>query len=375
MEPRRLSIALLIVGGLLLALPQVWGSLGAIARRACSRRGHPTESALRRAAEHANDGEAWLGYAEVRASEFRFDVIDHPGMSLNDPAPTAEAFAQALQLEPGSPAIRLRSALSYVDGAGRLADEQPDGSRRRPAPRSALQQQNLRIAEAQLREARALEPDNAAPDVWLAWCLYAQRRDEEAYGLVWEALGKRRWDPHLGDASMAAYRVLKLAGEWPLLCASHASILVDRHAHLKAPYDVARLLADEGTAFRLHGQHEQAIGRYLMAARLGSLVRRHSSSIAEGLRGCGASDAASGWCAERQRGETIEHLRNVEVESFASYLRAHGHGAEADWYVADMAAAEVWRADFRAQIGRLATHTSAEFSRFMALEAATWGIA
>jgi hypothetical protein len=108
---------------------------------------------------------------------------------------------------------------------------------------------------------------------------------------------------------------------------------------------------------------------------MGSLMRRHTSQAFQGHMGIAISQIASGSFAQRRGTEDYEHVAQARVAGFASYLRQHGHAAEAEWYEEDMRAAEAWRADSTRFGDLMMPHFLRQLARAGMMNAAAFGIA
>jgi hypothetical protein len=316
----------------------------------------------------------WLGVAELR--RFRVEVA---GLQGPEPSPTevvsvTQAYEKAMALDPSSPAARLRLAVVYVGRSGELASLEGGDHYVRRTARSYDQRRSLEAAMPLLQEARTAEPSNAALDHLLASCLFAEGRDPEAHAVLAAALDKDEWNVHDREARRAACRVAELAGLPPMERSQAGSVTNDLPNGLASRH-LAYLLTTEADDLRARGDHRGAIARYRAVARMGSLMRRNATQTLQGLVGVAVSRIVSGSFAQRRGTQDYEQVARVRLAGFTSYLRQHGHAAEAKWYEEDMRAADVWKEDSGRFVHLLMPHFLRQLARSGMWHAAAFGIA
>jgi tetratricopeptide (TPR) repeat protein len=359
MRPGRLSLVLLLLTALLFLFPQIRQPVTEGIRSSIGRSDVPipTPAELERVArEHPEDNVIWLGVAQTHNARLALASSLPETIGQASPASATDAYEKALELDPQSPVVHLRFALYHLAWAGELNRKEEVGFQGRESRRSSAEAKHLEAAQELLRECRPLAPDNAACDYWLAWTLFAEREDEEAFTILEEAYQKQGWSTYHGEVVAAMLRVYDEIGSASALETTSA---VSFAAGASFPLDakvrsLARLLAGLGDDSRVHGEHEQAIQCFRSCAHLGHVMRINATELIDGLLAIAASQIASGaFVSEADRAEVEgltaeqrrERLEELRLSRFGSYLRRHGHGDLAAWYASDIEEARTWRAD------------------------------
>lgn len=361
MRPGRLTLVLLALTAVLLIFPEVRRGVTNPASTCTSPAvlGGPLTAELQRVAqEHPGDSEIALGVAEAHSARLALASSFPEEIGQTSTAPVTDAYEKALELDPQSPVVHLRAALYHVTQAGKLNRRGEQGFEGPESPRSEIEAAHLKAAERLLRECRGLAPDNAACDYWLAWTLFAQGQDGDAFVVLEQALGRQSWTTYYAEAVSAVFRVCGEPGSSPAQDTPPAIALTagtDFPVHSRAR-SLARLLIGLGEGFRDRGEHEQAILCFRACAHLGHAMRVNTTRIIEGLVGVAISEIASGpFVSESERaevrsaaatsGQSRERLRELRLSRFDAYLRRHGHADFAAWYAADLEKARAWQAD------------------------------
>ncbi|HJN14056.1 MAG TPA: hypothetical protein QGH10_01125, partial [Armatimonadota bacterium] len=269
-----------------------------------------------------------------------------------------KAFAQAIELQPSSPAPHMRYAVYHLVNAGKLGRAEAAGFEGVVPFRDTAQITHLRQAHDLLVTCRELDPDNAACDYWLAWTLFAQKRDTEAFTIIHEALSKDHWDDYHAEAVAAVFRVNDATNLPPMVSAIATSALLAGHdfpIH-SSTRSLARLLVGLGDRFRSQDLDENAVLCYRACAQIGYVIRTDAKTTIEGLVGIAVSAIASTSFVtpgEREQvaaqfantEERIAKVREAKLTRFTRYMNQQGESEFAAWYAADLDEGDLWKAD------------------------------
>jgi len=328
--------------------------------------GTSIERAVRREPE---DALLWLALAEAAADLSRTAEMARAEPSAFPPVtppatPPAEAYQRALDLAADSPVVLLRYGMYCLAQAGDFAREEELRGQNpaQPLPlRSPEEKASLRQAEGLFARCAQLMPGNAGPDYFLAWARLAERRDDEALGLLRGALAKSTWD--LGDRA-AAEAILRLVDKAGMPAGTRALYArcagcdnrMPIHARLRS---LARVLVGLGDGFRAAGRHGDAILCYESGVHIGHLVRDQAYDMIDGLVGVAVSAISGGSllpareaqqinATSKSQEQRVERTTQAKIAAFADYLRHHGRADLASFYERDMQEALRWKQDARA---------------------------
>ena len=303
-------------------------------------------SKLARVAEdHPQDAQAWLGYAELGYVPLFWDGDELA--SVIEPKVMA-AYKIATKLAPDNPAYAFRCALARWDHWWcSVRWPQMSSVRYTPAAKAA----NDAVVAALLQRVRDLDPDNAAPDYFLAAMSLHNGREREAFDAWRQALGKRHWSAYVREGVQAAWRVCESSGLRFLFASRRPPYPVWVGASWLAP----RTLVKKAEQARLQGDDERAIFCYRAVAHLGALIRRDAYDFGgEGLGGAritrmisdsflSASEKArlSRTPTDPEKQWYDEWQREAETGTyhFTSYLREHGESELAQTFEQESAEA------------------------------------
>ncbi len=303
-RPRTILWLLAIAGsfGTLIAVP----SLRETAARTVIR-GEEHVDYLAEAKRRSGDGDAWLA-----------------ALAYNPLAPVSyedltQAYEQATKAFPG----RAAPHLLYADTMMANARYYPP--------------QALFRAEEALRQAGALEPENAAVEYLLAALAISIRDEEGMIAHLRAALDKGEWNLHQAEATDAAYRVLRRRSH-PEAFEMATQYVPDSLFRMNAVAVRAGDLANRATE---RGDVDTAIMLRLANLHLAELLLRYGYDVIDGLTGViiwrqasemelsdeAAARAEAGASTKAERRRAVQLAGRVAM---TTWLRAHGQEVVAD---------------------------------------------
>jgi len=241
-----------------------------------------------RVRKHPRDAQAWLALAVSAGKPTGAGPVDMKALRR---AMELKAGWAAPYLVAGSAAIstfklpmlwRLEVAMARPPGGAQRAAP----LHRETKPLTSAEREGVRRAREMLQKARALQPDNAAPDYLLAYLALEERRDQDALALLHSALRKSRWSLGERDTGIALYetaaRLIPPLQAHLFAMTTTSMREFETHKRLR---DLARGGAEMSTLAQQRGDHEQAIFLRESAMHLGRVLMADAYTTIEVLVG------------------------------------------------------------------------------------------
>ena len=300
-------------------------------------------------------------------------LADNSVGSLDTLPRNLEAFERVFKLKPrwAAPHLLLGAAAVYrvplVRPQEHAAYYRGDPERATPKaePLTADQRRALRLGTEALRQARSLDPDNAAPDYLLAYLALAQHRDEDALTLLRSGSAKKRWSAGQREATIARYQAYVRA--MPGLEAGMFARYFWPGWVARPLRELARTVTGMAMLAQERGDDEQAIFLRQSMMHLGSVVMADGYTLidvlvgiavwhigvaeiltpaekAAALKGLSRGKPEAAWRAENR---AYELQQTAGMPKLTKYLRAHGHARLADSVPPTSKALRAWSSDAR----------------------------
>ncbi|HUT74189.1 MAG TPA: hypothetical protein VM221_05045 [Armatimonadota bacterium] len=323
----------------------------------------------RQARQRPSDAQAWLALA-LRTSWAATDSV-----RVNE-----DAFSRVFKLSPewAAPHLMLGAMLATRVPLGRydeLAGVYPErAALARPWAKPLTPEQRRVIAKAPdaLRQARSLDPNNAAPDYLLAYLALAEHRDGHATAFLSAALTKNHWGLGQREAQIALYEAYARA--LPGLSATVEADLMSYRAlgASRAFRELAWLLTAMAVEAQRRGEVERAVFLRRCVLHLGRLLMAEGYTATDAMLGSalwsiGASDALTPAelaaveaklgpsgpdLTDRERSRRARLLRRARQAKLEVYLRDHGRPDMAEEIASARPTLEKWRQELSAAIKR-----------------------
>ncbi len=272
---------------------------------------------------HPQDPAIWLGFAQAVDTPMAREPQWYEGTTWD----AIEAYERAILISPHSPAPRLRYALRFLADSGELGRKEERGAERQQEPlRTAAQIANFRQAEGLLKQARRLDPQNAACDYLLAYIYLAEHKDEQAFAALQAAIHKPHWDIASREAATGLLRLVDATDMAKILVpiVATAEYAAGEFPFFSRLRSLASTLVGLGEGFREKGRHKEAILCYEAAMHLGHMMRVDAYSLIEGLVAVAITSITSGPFLSEEQRQQIEKETPISQDQQARMRRLAG---------------------------------------------------
>jgi hypothetical protein len=292
------------------------------------------------------------------------------GDNNDDITKAISRFAPVIKLDPQSPAPHLRLGLWLLQNSGglnRIEELRGDIPKDyEPEERSPVEQLCLNQAIEQFRQAAALDPKNAAPDYFLAYCYFANKQDALADAALRSALARPEWTIYSREIRQAGLRFYQAKGYAPLVAVNYAhyaepSTFLHSEPRLRA---FARLLTGLGKENLQKGSAAKAAFYLESGAHLGGVYLQHADSLIDGLVAVAILHITSGPFADEKAKQQIEALTTLTKQqklerlsalragNFETFLTTNDRPAAAARCKSELSLGQHFRAQVREKLDR-----------------------